>query len=217
MESRRKEELREVLTGWGAEVLVGIEEVSIDLWRPYRDLVEEVMPNATVVADRFHVTKVVNEELDKERKKERRAAEKIKDKKQREKTIEAIKGTKYVLLKKEDDLNDEQRKKLLNLKDIAPNLNRMHELKEEFRDIFESFDNWLDGSYKLISWLKEAKQYYPGSYCTIVRWYGEICGYFDSKTSSGIVEGINNKLKLIKRLGYGFRNFRNFKTRALLW
>ncbi|WP_071590717.1 transposase [Synechococcus sp. PCC 7336] len=45
---------------------------------------------------------------------------------------------------------------------------------------------------------------------------GEICGYSDQKTSSGIVEGINNKLKLIKRLGDGFRNFENFKTRALL-
>ena len=214
--SRRQEELRQVLTGWGEEVLREIEEVSIDLWRPYRDLVEEMMPNATVVADRFHVTKVVNEELDKERKRERRSAEKIKRKKKREEILEAIKGTKYVLLKKKEDLNNEQREKLFNLKKKAPNLGKMHELKEKFRVIFEDFENWLDPTYLLISWLKEAKQYFPESYCTIVRWFGEICGYFDSKTSNGIVEGINNKLKLIKRLGYGFRNFGNFKTRALL-
>ena len=124
-ESRRQEELRQVFTRWGEEVMRGIEEVSIDLWRPYRDLVEEMMPNATVVADRFHVTKVVNEELDKERKREKLAAEKIKSKKEREKILEAIKGTKYVLLKKEKDLSDEQREKLLNLKDIAPNLVNM--------------------------------------------------------------------------------------------
>ena len=41
--------------------------------------------------------------------------------------------------------------------------------------------------------------------------FGEIVGYFDNKTSSGAVEEINNKLKLIKKLGYGFRHFENFR------
>ena len=216
VESRRQEELRKVFTVWGEEVMKGIEEVSIDLWRPYRDLVEEMMPNATVIADRFHIAKIVNEELDKERKREKRAAEKIKNKEEREKKLNAITGTKYVLLKIENNLDDKQRVKLSNLKDIAPKLGKMHMMKESFRDIFESYENWLDGSYKLIDWLKEAKDYFPDGYGTIVRWYGEICGYFDAKTSNGIVEGINNKLKLIKRLGYGFRSFPNYKVRALL-
>ncbi len=44
----------------------------------------------------------------------------------------------------------------------------------------------------------------------------KIVGYFDNRTTSGTVEGINNKLKLIKRLGYGFRNFINFRLRNLL-
>ena len=44
-------------------MLEQIEEVSIDLWRPYKNLVEELMPNAQVVADRFHVMKQVNDEL----------------------------------------------------------------------------------------------------------------------------------------------------------
>jgi transposase len=41
-------------------------------------------------------------------------------------------------------------------------------------------------------------------------------GYFEKKTTSGVVEGINNKLKLIKRSGFGFRNFHNLEMRALL-
>ena len=52
-------------------MLAGIEGVSLDLWRPYQSLVEEMMPKATVVADRFHVTKLLNEELDNERKDKR--------------------------------------------------------------------------------------------------------------------------------------------------
>jgi transposase len=47
---------------------------------------------------------------------------------------------------------------------------------------------------------------------------GEIISYFDNRTTQGVVEGINNKLKLIKRMGYGFRNFDNFQLRvALTW
>ena len=69
---------------------------------------------------------------------------------------------------------------------------------------------------KLIDWLKKAEKYYRKSVKTIKRWFGEIVGYFENRTTSGIVEGINNKLKLIKRSGFGFRNFNNFETRALI-
>ncbi len=78
--SRRQEDLREVLLSWGDDVLNGIEEVSIDLWKPYKSLVTE--PNAEVVAERFHVFKQVNEELDAERKKIKNATNKIKNKRQ---------------------------------------------------------------------------------------------------------------------------------------
>ncbi|MCC3410099.1 MAG: transposase, partial [Microcoleus sp. PH2017_10_PVI_O_A] len=47
-------------------------------------------------------------------------------------------------------------------------------------------------------------------------WLDEIIAYFDNRTTSGIVEGVNNKLKLIKRSAYGFRNFENYKNRCLL-
>lgn len=69
---------------------------------------------------------------------------------------------------------------------------------------------------ELIDWLKKAEPYYQKSVQTIKRWFGEIVGYFERRTTSGVVEGINNKLKLIKRSGFGFRNFRNFEIRALL-
>jgi len=53
------------------------------------------------------------------------------------------------------------------------------------------------------------------SYQTILRWFDEIIAYFDNRTTNGVVEGIN-KLKLIKRSAYGFRNFDNFRVRCLL-
>ena len=59
----------------GEEVLLQIEEVSIDLWRGYKNLISEIIPNAQVVADRFHVMTQVNKELDLERKREKRKVE----------------------------------------------------------------------------------------------------------------------------------------------
>lgn len=92
----------------------------------------------------------------------------------------------------------------------------MHALKEQFRHIFDLSQSWGDSVLKLLDWMSDALPYFPKSIKTIVRWFGEVVGYFDGRTTNGTVEGINNKLKLIKRLGYGFRNFNNFRLRSLL-
>ncbi|WP_445243353.1 ISL3 family transposase [Microcoleus sp. AR_TQ3_B6] len=70
--------------------------------------------------------------------------------------------------------------------------------------------------FKLGQWPKKAQKYFPNSGKTIIRWLDEIIAYFDNRTTSGVVEGINNKLKLIKPSAYGFRNFENYKNRCLL-
>lgn len=75
VKSRRMSELRDVLKEWGSEALSKITEVSIDLWSPYKKLVEELMPYADVTADRFHVMKQVNDELDAARKAQKKEAE----------------------------------------------------------------------------------------------------------------------------------------------
>jgi transposase len=220
---RTQEEISQVIREWGTEVLEGIEEVSIDLWKGYKSLVIELMPNAQVVADRFHVMAQINKELDIQRKKEKRkieelikTARKSEEKAEHEQVLEGLKKSKYVLLKNEKNLSQEQEIKLLQVKEVSPELKIMHELKEEIRKIYEQADNWLTGLLRLGVWLAIAKKYFPNSQSTIIRWLDEIIAYFDNKTTSGVVEGINNKLKLIKRSAYGFRNFENYRIRCLL-
>jgi transposase len=221
--ARTQEEISQVLRGWGTEVLEGIEEVSIDLWKGYKNLVIELMPNVQVVADRFHVMAQINKELDSQRKREKRKIEdviktekKSEEKTEEEQVLEGLKKSKYVLLKNEKDLSEEQKSKLIQVKEVFSSLKRMHELKEEIRKIFEQTNNWLTGLFKLGIWLASAKKYFPNSQKTIIRWLDEIIAYFDNRTTSGVVEGINNKLKLIKRSAYGFRNFENYRIRCLL-
>lgn len=216
LEERTQEKILEILSSWGTEILEGIEFVSIDLWKPYRSLVEKLMPNATVVADRFHVMKQINEELDKQRKSEKRAAEKEKSIRKKSKILSGLSKSKYALLKNECNLNEKQKEKLEQVKEVCPTLGKMHELKEKFRDIYEKEQSEITGLLRISDWLKEAAIYYPDSKKTIGRWIGEIIAYFNERITNGVVEGINNKIKLIKRSAYGFRNFDNFRTRVLL-
>lgn len=220
---RTQAEISQVMRGWGTEVLESIEEISIDLWKSYKNLVIELMPNAQVVADRFHVMAQINKELDSQRKKEKRKVEDLiktvktsEEKAKHEQVLEELKKSKYVLLKNEKDLSEEQESKLIQIKKVSLELKIMHELKEEIREIFEQSDNWLAGLLKLGIWLASAKKYFPDSQNTIIRWLDEIIAFFDNRTTSGVVEGINNKLKLIKRSAYGFRNFENYRIRCLL-
>lgn len=181
------------------------------------------MPEAQVVADRFHVMVQINKELDTQRKKEKRNTQELirkaktsKEKFQQEQILEGLNKSKYILLKNESDLNEEQKNKLIQVKAVSPSLKLMHELKEKIRRVFNKTNDWYTAVFKLGIWLSKAKKYFPNSNNTFIRWFDEIVAYFDHRTTSGAVEGINNKLKLIKRSAYGFRNFNNFRVRCLL-
>ena len=222
LSGRTQEIIKQTLIEWGTEILENIEEVSIDLWTGYKTLVTELMPNAQVVADRFHVMTQINKELDTQRKREKRKVEDLikkanaTEKLKFEEILAGLKNSKYPLLKNQDKLTQEQLDKLIQVKNVSPILKEMHEFKEKIRKIFNNTNDWYTGVFKLGMWLSKAKKYFPNSNNTIIRWYQEIISYFDNMTTSGTVEGINNKLKLIKRSGYGFKNFENFRIRCLL-
>jgi transposase len=216
VESRKHTDIKAVLKSWGDEVLSQIKEVSIDLSGNYRGLVKKVLPNADIVADRFHVMKLVNAELNRARNAEKKVISEIKDEVEREELQAILKDSKYAVLKPEENLTEKQKIKLEEVKQTFPKLAEMHRQKEAFRNIFEEAKDWTDGVFKMLDWLKDAQHTFQDSAATIGRWFEEISNYFESRTTSGAVEGINNRLKLIKRSGYGFRNFANFRLRCLI-
>lgn len=214
--SRKQEAIKKVIEGWGTAVLKQIVEVSIDLSGNYKSLVQKLLPDAEVIADRFHVMKIVNQDLDATRKALRKANENTSDEEKKDRIEAALKQSKYALLKSEKNLTQKQKTKLEEIREVLPALAKMHHQKEAFRTIFEQAENWEDGTFQLLDWLAEAQATFKKSVGTICRWFGEVTGYFDNRTTNGVVEGINNKLKLIKRSGYGFRNFDNFQLRCLI-
>ncbi len=214
--SRKQADISKVLEGWGDSVLRQIVEVSIDLSGNYKGLVHKLLPNAQVVADRFHVMKLVNQDLDAARKALSKANQEQTNEVEKSRIEAVLKQSKYALLKPEEKLTEKQKAKLEEIRELLPSLAQMHQQKEAFRAIFEQAEDWNDGTFQLLDWLAEAQETFQESVGTICRWFGEVTGYFDNRTTSGAVEGINNKLKLIKRSGYGFRNFDNFQLRCLI-
>ena len=213
---RQQSEIEKVMKQWGEKVLFQIEEVSMDMTGNYKSLVRKICPNAAVTVDRFHVTKMVHEELNQARIDQKQTATLL-NAKEKSKLFTSLKGSKYTLLKGADKLSPKQKEKLKEVTEASPLVGMMHSLKEEFHQIFEESQDLGEGTLKIIDWLKKAEPYYQKSVQTIKRWLAEVVGYFERRTTNGVVEGINNKLKVLKRCGFGFRNFNNFEIRALLF
>ena len=182
-----------------SEVREGVTEVSIDMWGGYTLVVETIFPNAQIVYDRFHVMQHVNRELNKLRR------------------LVGVtdRGSKYLLLSNGADLDIESQEKLKVILEKSPCLEIAYQLKEELRSIYETSKTLNSAKRKLKKWLISAKLFYQKSAQMISSHLAGICNYFISHATSGVMEGINNKIKLIKRQGYGFTNFENFRLRLL--
>ena len=90
-----------------------------------------------------------------------------------------------------------------------------YEMKEKFREIYETNFTVKKGQKKIKEWLNHAQVFFRESASTIENHFEGICNYFLARTTSGVMEGINNRIKLIMRQGYGFSNFNNFRNRVL--
>lgn len=199
IDSHRCEEIIEVLIEQPIEVREQVEEVSVDMWGGFPKVIKKVFPNAQVIIDRFHVMKVVNKDLNKLR----RAAG-ITDRQ-----------SKYLLLSNRVNLNPVQIDKLELTLGKSECLRIAYEMKEKFREIYETNLTVKEGQNKIKEWLNHAQVFFRESASTIENHLEGICNYFLHRTTSGVMSGINNRIKLIMRQGYGFSNFNNFRNRVL--
>jgi len=190
-----------------------INVVAIDMWEAYRKSVKKWLPNAQIVFDKFHVVEHLNKALDEVRKNEARRLDKD-DRK-------ILKRKRWVLLKGAENLSPEQQGTLQELMDANANLQKAYLLKEEFRDFYRTdFKwHWRRGLFKRIAelarnalqgWVKRARESLLVplvKFCRMVERHEEgILRYFVKRVTGGISEGMNNKIKVVKRRAYGYRD-----------
>lgn len=214
LENRLKETLIAYFEALPHSVLMSIRYVSIDMWEGYYQAVRQALPKRVkVVVDRFHVMKNLNHALTQSRREIQRGMS--------QEDREELKGLRWILVKNEKDLDPEEQAKLKAMYQKCPELKTCHKLKEEFRKIFEEETRRAQAKVKLESWKKRVRKTglksLDGFLTTLDNWQEWILNYFSSdKITNGVVEGINNKLKLIKRRAYGYRNNDNFRQRVLV-
>ena len=84
--------------------------------------------------------------------------------------------------------------------------------KKSKEEIYQTSTTVEEGKIRLSEWLVKAQSIYCDAVTTIRNHFKGICNYFINRTTSGTMEGINNRIKLIKRQAYGFTNFDNFQS-----
>ncbi len=208
---RTKEALEAYLATWTVDQRAAITDVALDLWEPYHLAVRGCLPNAQITADRFHVMKNLNDRITAARRTIQRDAP-AEEKAQ-------LKGGRWLLVKNADDLTAEEQATLEAMFAASPALQRLHELKEAFRAVFEMAPDRPTAQAQLTDWVQDVEQSGVSGLTkfvtTLRNWWEVILNYFAARLTSGMVEGLNNKLKVIKRLAYGYRNFEHFRLRVL--
>jgi transposase len=210
--TRTKEMLETYLMRWRVEARAAVTDIALDLWLPYHLAVSACLPKARITADRFHVMKSLTEQVTAARREIQRAAP--------EADKQVLKGCRWLVVKNKDELSEEEQDKLEGMFVVSPALKQLHELKEAFRTIFETAPDRQTAEEELRSWVGKVEQSGAKRLSKFVNtlrtWWEVILNYFHEHVSSGVVEGLNTKVKLVKRTGFGFRNFAHFRLRLLI-
>lgn len=190
-----------------------VKYVVIDLWKPYKDLATTYFPNAMIVADKFHFVRYTTEVVDTVRKQ-------VQSKLPRNER-KYFKYSRKLLLSRYENLKTDKQKEELNyiLINYSEDLRTVYREKEELLNItqmantekaIEQLNKWITRNLSShIPALKSCSK-------TYFNWVKEIRNALKVPYSNGPMEGYNNKIKTLKRVAFGFRNFTHFKARILL-
>lgn len=189
---------------------VHIKYIATDLSAAFISSVYENCPDAIHVFDHFHVVKLMNDKLDDIRRVQYSMEKNINKRK-------VLKGTRYLLLKNGADIFDKVYKtRLDNALDLNKPLSQAYYLKEQLKEIWTQ-TNKQEAEEVLEDWIKQAKEskitHLINMANTLSAYRTGILAWYDCYISTGKVEGINNKIKVMKRIAYGFRDEIYFRLR----
>jgi len=209
LSDRKKNTVRQFLESIPKRLCRTMETVCTDMWDGYVNAVEEFAAkhdevSIQVVIDRYHVAKSYRADVDTVRKQEFR---RLKKELSETKYQEIVKGMMWIIRKNNRDLTDEEREKLKRLFEHSPGLKSAYTFREELTAIFEMQLTKEEGKERLLKWrdkvIRSDLTCFTRFLTTLDNWQDKIANYFANRLSSGFVEGLNNKIKTMKRRCYG--------------
>ena len=192
---------------------------ALDMSATYAAVFSVVLPRAAQVVDPFHAVSLANRCLDEIRR--RVQIEQLHHRGRRDDPLYRVRRALLVGEERLDPERSERLWSLLSLGDPDAEVAIAYRVKERLRDFYRESDP--DAARELLTDLVRhcLKEAMPPEIRrlgkTIERWFEKICNYHLAKVSNGPTEALNNLIKRIKRIGFGFRNFENYRIRALLY
>lgn len=181
-----------------------------DMWQPYTDLAAALFKNSTTIIDKYHFIRQMIWAFEAVRKSEQK-------KYGRENKL-CFKNSKRILTKRAEKLKDHQKERINAILYMSDNLRIAYELKEMFYEIVDTKDR-KQARDLMLEWIYAAQSSGLDEYVkcsnTMINWQNGILNSFDVPYTNGFTEGCNNKIKVLKRNAYGYRNFRRFRNRIL--
>ena len=183
-----------------------IHSVCVDMYEGYRQAVKAALPAALVVIDRFHVVRLYRDAADRLRKDEQRRLKKTLPKAD----YQTLKGCRRVFWKNACDLTAAEQALLERLFTYAPKLRLVYDFREALRRIFDRPLSKPQAQEALRIWMFLVREQHLTCFYTfldtLTRFWDEITNFFAQRLTSGFVEGLNNKIKVLKRRTYGIFN-----------
>ena len=182
----------------------------MDMNREYLDIAKKLLPNAKIVIDRFHVVRYCTWALENVRK---RVQVKLLPEQRK-----YFKRSRKLLLAHMKNLSAENKAAVERMLLMSCDLREAYLLKETFYDFMDSFNSAQAKErlriFRTHAFVAEDPEF-VACLTMLKNWEPYILNAFDCPYSNGFTEGVNNKIKVLKRIAFGYRTFRNFRIRIL--
>jgi transposase len=217
LEGRKKETVKDFFISIPSGLRKTVRVVCSDMYDGFINAAKEVFgKKVKIVADRFHVAKLYRKSLEELRKSEMKRLKKELS----EAEYKSLKGVMWMLRKNKENLSSDEQKTLELLFKHSPLLTIAYDLRNELTDIFEEDISKAKAKRKIEGWMdkviKSELTCFDSFLKTLSNRMDEITNYFFGRDNSGFVEGMNNKIKVIKRRCYGILNVENLFQRIHL-
>ena len=181
-----------------------------DMWKTFADTSSVWFKNATQIVDKYHWIRQAIWAFENVRKEEQ--------KKLGPELRKYFKRSKSLLIKRFDNLTDEEKQQVNVMLYYSVNISRAYWYKEEFLKIIYHKDS-ESAIIALNEWIENAEccgiPQFEKCAKTMRNWYTGIANSLSLPITNGFTEGCNNKIKVLKRNAYGYKNFKRFRNRIL--
>ena len=182
-----------------------------DMRKDYISMAKNLFPNAKIVIDKFHVVRYCTWALENVRKRVQKSLHPDERK--------YFKRSRTLLLKRMNHLTPNGRESVIRMLRFQSDLRDAYLLKEKFYSFMDSKDSEEARKrlheFGLFAAVTDLKEFEP-LFTVLRNWSKYILNSFDTGYTNGFTEGCNNKIKVLKRIAFGYRNFNNFRQRILM-